>query len=60
MCNKKDKYEPREVEEQEGCKRLKGQLRENEKQSQMLSEDQEMYHKQMSVNPVQIGFRSGR
>ena len=53
MCDKKDKNEARKVKEQEGCKRLKGQLRVNEEQSQ-LYEDQEMYHKQKSGNQVQI------
>ena len=56
VYDKRDKNEARKVEKQEGCKRLKGQLRENEEQSQMLYEDQEMYHKQKSVNQVQLGL----
>ena len=54
MCDKRDKNEAMKVEEKAGCKRLKGQSRKNEEQSQMLYEDQEMYHKQKSVNQVQI------
>ena len=38
MCDKKDKNEARKVEEQEGCKRLKGQLKVNEEQSQLYED----------------------